>query len=228
VVDTSTQSECYLRDKTLRVLLVDDHQIARTGIRHVLETSDQIVVVDEAGDARTALSKIDDVDPDVVLLDVRLPDRNGIDVAHQLALTHPSIHVVMLTATDDDDAVRAALDVGATGYLLKAIPGDELIGAVLAAGRGATVIDPLLSRHAEVAQERPTMRTGEGLTWRERETVELVAEGLSNKAVATRLGVSVRTVEGHLNHAFAKLGVESRTELVRLVLTREGDPRPPG
>jgi DNA-binding NarL/FixJ family response regulator len=226
VVDMSTRAENHLRHQALRVLLVDDHQIVRTGIRHVLESSDQIVVVEEAGDAGTAFAKIDDADPDVVLLDIGLPDRNGIDVAHQLALTHPEVQVVMLTATDDDDAVRAAFDVGAAGYLLKAIPGDELIGAVLAVGRGDTVIDPLLARHADAVRGRSRARTGGDLTWRERATVELVAQGLSNKAVATRLGLSVRTVEGHLNHAFAKLGVESRTELVRRVLTRAGDARP--
>jgi DNA-binding NarL/FixJ family response regulator len=217
----STHDKTRRTHEVLRVVLVDDHQIARTGTRHVLETSNQIAVVAEAADARTACDAIDAVDPDLVLLDIRLPDRNGLELAHQLALTHPTVGVVILTASDDIEMVRTAFDVGVTGYLLKAMPGDELIGAVLAAGRGAVVIDPLLSAPGVAPNDRSRAGTGTRLTWRERETVALVAEGLSNRAIAARHGVSVRTVEGHLNRAFAKLGVESRTELVRLVLTTD-------
>jgi DNA-binding NarL/FixJ family response regulator len=154
-----------------------------------------------------------------VLLDVRLPDRNGIDIAHQIALTHPNVLVVMLTAFDDDKLVREAFEVGVTGYLLKAMPSEELISAVLAAGGGAVVIDPILASQMASALGESKPNAGSDLTLRERETVELVAQGLSNRAIGARLGVSVRTIEGHLNHAFAKLGVESRTELVRFVLT---------
>jgi DNA-binding NarL/FixJ family response regulator len=204
----------------LRVLIVDDHEVLRTGTRQVLESSDDIVVVGEADDGNAALAVIDELDPDVVLIDIRLPDRSGIDVARQLTLTHPDVRVVILSAYDDDEFVRAALEVGVTGYLLKTMARDELVSAVRAAAQGTTVLDPVLSPRLAGVHSSFGPSSGPRLTWRERETVELVAEGLSNKAIAARLGVSVRTVEGHLNHVFTKLGVESRTELVRHVLTQ--------
>jgi DNA-binding NarL/FixJ family response regulator len=206
-------------DGPLRVLIVDDHEVLRAGTRQVLETSGDIVVVGEADDANAAIAVIDELCPEVVLIDVRLPGGSGIDVARQLAVTHPDVRVVILSAYDDDELVRAALEVGVTGYLLKTMPRDELVSAVRAAGRGTTVLDPVLLPRLAAARRSSSTDGRPRLTWRERETVELVAEGLSNKAIAARLGVSVRTVEGHLNHVFTKLGVESRTELVRFMLT---------
>ncbi len=139
-------------------------------------------------------------------------------MARRLTVTHPDVRIVMLSAHDDDAIVREAIDVGAAGYLLKTMPRDDLIDAVRAVGQGTMVLDPVLSaRRVTVAPSSGL--GGHHLTWREREAVELVADGLSNRAVAARMGVSVRTIEGHLNHVFAKLGIESRTELVRLVLT---------
>ena len=216
--DSGAESGC--NDGALRVLIVDDHEVLRAGTRQVLEASGDIVVVGEADDARAALAMIEELAPNVVLIDIRLPDRSGIDVARQLTLTHPGVRVVILSAYDDDDFVRAALEVGATGYLLKTMPRDELVAAVRAAAQGTTVLDPALSPRLAGAHSSFGPSNGPRLTWREREAVELVAEGLSNKAIAARLGVSVRTVEGHLNHVFTKLGVESRTELVRFVLTQ--------
>jgi len=206
-------------DGVLRVLIVDDHEVLRAGTRQVLEAFDDIDVVGEADDGSAAIAMIDGLRPNVVLIDVRLPDQSGIEVARQLSLTHPSVRVVILSAYDDDALVRAALDAGAKGYLLKTMAREELVGAVRAAGQGTTVLDPTLSSRLAGVQGSRTANSGPRLTWRERETVELVAEGLSNKAIAARLGVSARTVEGHLNHVFVKLGVESRTELVRYVLT---------
>jgi DNA-binding NarL/FixJ family response regulator len=207
-------------DGVLRILIVDDHEVLRTGTRQVLEASEDIVVVGEADDGNAALAMIDDLMPNVVLIDIRLPDRSGIDVTRHLTLTHPGVRVVILSAYDDDEFVRAALEAGATGYLLKTMARDELVAAVRAAAQGTTVLDPILSPRLAGAHSSFGPSTGPRLTWREREAVELVAEGLSNKAIAARLGVSVRTVEGHLNHVFTKLGVESRTELVRHVLTQ--------
>jgi DNA-binding NarL/FixJ family response regulator len=214
------------REGLLRILVVDDHDVLRAGTRQVLDTADDLVVVGEAADGAAALDMVDELQPDVVLIDLRLPDRNGIDVARELTATHPNIRLVILSAYDDDVFVRAAFTVGVTGYLLKTMPCDELIGAVRAAGQGTTVLDPALSVRLAGARNSRGTEDGSQLTWRERETVELVAQGLANRAVAARLGVSVRTVEGHLNHAFAKLGVESRTELVRLVLNH-GHVKPP-
>ncbi len=206
----------------LRILLVDDHDVLRAGTRQVLEMYPDMIVVGEASDGDTALAVADELAPDIVLIDLRLPDRNGIDVARQLKVTHPAIRIVVLSAFSDDEFVRAALEAGVTGYLLKTMPRHELVNAVRAASQGTSVLDPVLSaRLAGMPAARPRSPSSRsGLTWREGEIVTLVAEGLTNKAIAARLEMSVRTVEGHINHVFTKLGVESRTELARLVLTQ--------
>ena len=148
------------------------------------------------------------------------PEQSGIDMARLMTLKYPAVRVVILSAYDNEEFVRAAFEVGVTGYLLKTMPRDELVGAVRAAGHGTTVLDPVLMPRITGVNSSSGASSGPSLTWRERETAALVTEGLSNKAIAARLGVSVRTVEGHLNHVFTKLGVESRTELVRRMLTQ--------
>ena len=156
--------------------------------------------------------------PDMALVDIRLPDRNGIELARSIVEQSPGTKVIILSAYDDDDYVRAAIDAGVSGYLLKTMPGDELVRAVRAAASGTTVLDPAVT--ANLSRPRSESQSGGigSLTWREQQVVKLVAEGLANKTIARRLGISARTVEGHLNHVFAKLDVVSRTELVRLAL----------
>lgn len=128
----------------LRVLLVDDHEYVRIGTREVLETSDEILVVGEAADGQSALANTEDLDPDVVLVDIRLPDQNGLGLVHRLTAARPSVRVVILSAYSDPALVRAAFGVGATGYLVKTMPRKGLISAVLAAGRGTVVLDAML------------------------------------------------------------------------------------
>ena len=208
--------------KPLRVLIVDDHEVLRTGTQSVLETAGDISVVGQADDAMTALSMIEELAPDVALLDIRLPDMDGIDLAGRISAQHPRTRVVILSAYDDDDFVRAALSAGVVGYLLKTMPGEELIAAVRAAGLGSTVLDPRVSARLARAPSRLSVDAGPlRLTLRERQVVRLVAEGLANKAIAQRLDVSARTVEGHLNHVFTKLEIASRTELVRYAIAHD-------
>jgi DNA-binding NarL/FixJ family response regulator len=175
------------------------------------------------------MEAVSETHPDIVLVDIRLPDRNGIELARMIIEQNPSTRVVILSAYDDEDYVRAAMDAGVAGYLLKTMPGDELVRAVRATASGVTVLDSAVTTN--LAREHASPAPGPkdafaDLTWRERQVVDLVAEGLANKAIATRLGISARTVEGHLNHVFVKLGVVSRTELVRLALAgRDNWPR---
>jgi DNA-binding NarL/FixJ family response regulator len=219
VIDVPAESTYCDQDDRLRVLIVDDHEVQRVGTRQVLETSDDIVVVGEAADGNAAVILAGQVQPDIALMDIRLPDRSGIDVARELAVHHRSTRVVLLSAYDDDSLVRGALEAGVTGYLLKTMPRMDLIGAVRAAGQGATVLDPIIAERWDYVSRSPNVAHSSLLTLRERQIVALVGEGLANKAIAAHLGLSVRTVEGHMNHIFAKLGLEARPELVRFALT---------
>jgi DNA-binding NarL/FixJ family response regulator len=214
--------------KSLRVVIVDDHALLRMGTRQILSEAEGIHVVAEAQNAAEAMDAIRATSPDLVLIDIRLPDRNGIDVARSVVQEHPSTRVVILSAYDDEDYVRAAMDAGVAGYLLKTMPGDELVNAVRAAGSGVTVLDASMTSTLRTQRPNQVSKNGElsSLTWREQQAVDLVAEGRSNKEIATLLGISARTVEGHLNHVFSKLGVTSRTALVRLALSDRHDDRP--
>lgn len=206
----------------LRVLIVDDHEVLRTGTQNVLETAEDITVVGGAHDGETALSMAEELSPDVALIDIRLPDMDGIELARRLTEQFPETRVVILSAYDDDDYLTAAMSAGVTGYLLKSMPGEKLISAVRSAGLGTTVLDPTVSsRLARAPSRLSAVDQPPRLTMRERQVVRLVAEGLANKAIAARLGVSARTVEGHLNHVFSKLEITSRTELVRYAIAND-------
>lgn len=199
----------------LRVVIADDHGVLRAGTRQILEDAGGFEVVGEAADGQQAIDQCARTQPDLVLLDLRMPVRTGLEVAAYLAANQPAVTVVMVSAYDDDAYVRAALASGVAGYLLKTMPAADLVQAVRSAAAGATVLDPAVSVRLAGPGRSPEP---DPLTWRERQVVDLVAQGLANKVVASRLQISTRTVEGHLNHVFAKLGVSTRTELVRLVL----------
>jgi DNA-binding NarL/FixJ family response regulator len=151
-------------------------------------------------------------------VDIRLPSINGIDLARQIVDQHPDITVLILSAYDDEHYVRAALAAGVAGYLLKTTPSDELIRSIRAARRGTMLLDRGLIGHGEKVPTTGSNSRRARLTGRELEVVRLVARGRSNKAIAHQLGISPRTVEGHLNHVFEKVGTTSRTELVHYAL----------
>jgi DNA-binding NarL/FixJ family response regulator len=201
-----------------RVVVVDDHELLRAGTRRILDDSTGFTVVGEAGDGSDALRVIADTNPDVVLVDIRLPTGNGIDLSRQIVSEFPTITVLILSAYDDEDYVRAALAAGVAGYLLKTMPSDELVRSITAACDGFGV--PHIGTTTQGEKDNRFAREAHAihLTSREQEVVRLVARGLSNKAIARDLGISPRTVEGHLNHVFDKLGTTSRTELVHYAL----------
>lgn len=203
---------------TRRVVVVDDHELLRTGTRRILEDATGFEVVGEAADGDAALQVIADQDPDVVLIDIRLPTTNGIDLARQVVTDHPTATVLILSAYDDERYVRAALAAGVAGYLLKTTPSDELVRSIRDACEGSVPVNSRRSGRGEKAEEITADGLSPRLTAREEEVVRLAARGMSNKAIGRQLGISPRTVEGHLNHVFDKLGTSSRTELVHYAL----------
>ncbi len=206
-------------DQTISVVIVDDHALLREGTRQILERAGGFALVGEADSGEPAVALVADHRPDIVLLDLRLPGMNGVEVARRMVEVSPTTRVVILSAFDEIDYVRAALAAGVAGYLLKTTPADELVGAIRTAHSGVVVLDPGLSPYVLRAPNGGPVTSGlEALTTREREVVDLVAQGLPNKAIAAQLGISPRTVEGHLNHIFEKVGASSRSALVRLAM----------
>ena len=198
--------------------MVDDHELLRAGTRRILDDATGFTVVGEADDGQAALQVIAQTVPDVALVDIRLPSTNGIDLARQIVEDYPAITVLILSAYDDEHYVRAALAAGVAGYLLKTTPSDELIRSIRAACEGLAILDSVPAGRGEKAATAGVGVTAARLTAREQEVVRLVARGRSNKAIAQQLGISPRTVEGHLNHVFEKVGSTSRTELVHFAL----------
>lgn len=197
----------------IRVLVVDDHALHRDGTRQILSQQPDIEVAGDAPSAELALALVNQLHPDVVLMDIRLPGMNGIDATRRIRRDHPGTRVLVVTAYDDDEYIRGALEAGASGHLSKAAPGRQLVDAVRAVMAGGTVIEPLALTHL-LAGGSAAPTPGAQLTSRELAVLGLLARGLHNKQVATRLGISRRTVERHCDSIYGKLGVGSRTEAV--------------
>jgi DNA-binding NarL/FixJ family response regulator len=203
------------KKELIRVLLADDHAIVRAGIRQFLERGRDIQVVAEADDGEMAIKMIQHTQPDVAVLDIQMPKASGIEVTRWVRTNTPRVGVLILTAFDDDPYVMAVLQAGANGYILKTASPAELIKAVRDVNDGRSVLDPgvthkLLSQLSHPREASPV----EALTQREMEVLELVAKGFTNKAIGVQLGISDRTVQGHLAHIFSKLQAGSRTEAV--------------
>lgn len=207
---------------TIRVVLADDHAVVRKGIREFLEEEGDIQVVGEAADGRSAVELTFDQSPDVAVLDIQMPGLNGIEVTRRIKAERPGVRVLVLTAYDDDPYIFAALQAGASGYVLKSAPSEELIRAVRAVSRGESALDPAVTAKVmqQLASGKPAGAMGavETLSEREREVLRLAAHGLTNKAIGQQLHISDRTVQGHLANIFDKLQVGSRTEAVMLAL----------
>ncbi|MBI4199886.1 MAG: response regulator transcription factor [Chloroflexi bacterium] len=204
--------------EAIRIILGEDHALVREGTRHILEQHGDLAVVGEGGDGQEVLELAERLKPNVAVLDIRLPKLNGIEVVREMRHRSPDTKALMLTAYDDDDYVLALMEAGASGYLLKTCRANELVEAVRAVHRGEPVLHPAIAmKIARLwAARRVPVESGaaEPLSPREREVLELAAKGLRNRAIAENLGISVRTVEGHLNSILGKLGVSSRIEAV--------------
>lgn len=205
-------------DPPIRIVIVDDHTLLREGTRHLLAAYPDLAVVAEASRGDDVPQLVSDLRPDVVLLDVQLPGMNGIEVTRIIASSASATRVLILTAHADEDYVHAALAAGASGYLLKTTRASDLADAIRAvhAGKTTVVDSSLVLTFLRHAGDRGN--DGDDLTRREHDVLRLVAAGLSNRAIAQDLGISHRTVEGHLHRIFEKEDVGSRVELLRYAL----------
>ena len=200
--------------KQIRVFLLDDHEIVRRGVRDLLEGEPDIVVVGEAGTAASALARIPALHPDVAVLDVRLPDGDGVTVCREIRSKVPEVACLMLTSFGDDEALFAAIMAGAAGYVLKQIRGTDLVGAVRTVASGESMLDSeaasRVMRHMrdQAAQSDPLA----GLTVQERRILELIGAGLTNRQIGEQMFLAEKTVKNYVSTLFAKLGMERRTQ----------------
>ncbi|TCO50916.1 response regulator [Actinocrispum wychmicini] len=208
----------------IRVVVVDDQQIMREGLMALLELLDDIEVVGDAGDGQAALDTVAAEQPDVVLMDLRMPVMDGVEATARIVKNHPDVAVLVLTTYADGESVDSALRAGARGYLTKDAGRVEIASALRSAAAGQSTFDATVSRRlvAALGAEQPRRRGNpDGLTAREVEVLGLIADGLSNAQIATALFISETTVKTHINNSFAKIGARNRAEAVRYAF-REG------
>ncbi|HET6699144.1 MAG TPA: response regulator transcription factor [Nocardioidaceae bacterium] len=200
--------------RTIRVFLLDDHEVVRRGLHDLLESEGDIEIVGESGSVSEAIARIPALRPDVAVLDGRLPDGSGIDVCREVRSVDPSIKALILTSYDDDEALFAAILAGAAGYVLKQITGTDLIDGVRRVAAGQSLLDPALTarvlervRHGPQAHEELA-----ALTEQERKILALIAEGLTNRQIGERMFLAEKTVKNYVSSILAKLGLERRTQ----------------
>jgi DNA-binding NarL/FixJ family response regulator len=214
-----------VNDQGVRVLLVDDDDLMRAGLRSVLASDETIEVVGEAGDGRGVLSLIRELRPDLVLMDIRMPDLDGISATREVLAAEPDVKVVVLTTFEEDDYIFEALSAGASGFLLKRTKPEELIAAIHTVGAGDSLLSPSVTRRVidRMATTQPVAALSsarlDDLTPREREVLELVGRGLSNREIADEFVIEESTVKTHVKRILMKLGLRDRVQAV--ILTYE-------
>ncbi|MEU5999010.1 response regulator transcription factor [Streptomyces sp. NPDC047197] len=202
----------------IKVFLLDDHEVVRRGVHDLLDAEPDLTVVGEAGTAEQALVRVPALRPDVAVLDVRLPDGDGVSVCRELRSRMPDLSCLMLTSFDDEEALLDAIMAGASGYVLKQITGTDLVSAVRSVAAGQSLLDPgatarVMARLRGGDQQKEEQPSGlAGLTERERDILALVGEGLTNRQIGKRLYLSEKTVKNNISRLLAKLGVERRVQ----------------
>ncbi|WP_438295943.1 response regulator [Streptomyces sp. HUAS TT7] len=227
-----TETPSFSEESPIKVFLLDDHEVVRRGLHDLLDAEPDIVVVGEAATADHALARVPALRPDVAILDVRLPDSDGISVCRELRTRLPGLACLMLTSFDDDDALLDAIMAGAAGYVLKQIKGTDLLTAVRTVASGQSMLDPattarlmgsLRHDHApETSQEEGALAH---LTPREVEILALIGEGRTNRQIGKELYLSEKTVKNHISRLLAKLGVERRIQAAVLAVQVRPEPR---
>ena len=210
---------------TIKIILADDHVVVRQGTRQLLEREHDIEVVGEAGDGEEAVRLASQLKPDMIIMDIAMPKLSGIEATRQIKELLPSAMVLVLTGYDDDEYIFSLLEIGAAGYLLKDVSGDELINAIRSVYAGEPVLHPVVTRKL-MARFKPQAagltepHTLNLLSKREMEVLKIAATGISNKSIGEALFISVRTVQAHMRSIFNKLGVGSRSEAIVYGLRR--------
>jgi DNA-binding NarL/FixJ family response regulator len=201
-----------VQPQPVRVFLVDDHEVVRRGVAEVLEDEAGITVVGEAGSVAEALARVPAVRPDVVVVDMRLPDGDGADLCARLRARDASLRCLVLTSYSDDDAVAAAVQAGCSGYLLKQVRGSALVSAVRTIASGGTLFQSEGRGDAAPRRGRAGADRLSLLTEQERSVLRLIGEGLTNRQIGDRMGLAEKTVKNYTSHLLAKLGLERRTQ----------------
>ena len=199
--------------KTTRVMIIDDHEIVRRGIAEIIDRDDALEVVAEAGSVADAVRRADLVRPDVVLVDLQLPDGTGIDILKQLAVSHPEILPIVLTSFDDDEALAESLEAGAHAYVLKTVRGAEITDVIKAVAAGRILLDERTITRRRADHDDPTA----DLTPSDRKVVDLSGDGLSNREIGEKLGVAEKTVKNHITSLLSKMGLQRRTQVAAWV-----------
>lgn len=202
---------------SVRILVTDDHPVVRAGLSGMLSGEPDFEVVGEAENGKEAVAFVGELKPDVVLMDLRMPEMDGVTAIGHIKSNHPAVHILVLTTYESDADILRAIETGATGYLLKDTPREELFGAIRTVAQGQSPLDPGVAARLMQRVRNPEE---EGLSTREIEVLELVAHGTSNKEIAKQLWVSETTVKSHMLHIFDKLGVTDRTAAVTEALKR--------
>jgi DNA-binding NarL/FixJ family response regulator len=212
----SPSSERPTKAPPLRVLLVDDHEVVRGGIRALLQATEDIIVTAEAGSVREAVDEADRTRPDVVVMDVRLADGSGIEATREIRASHPKTQVVMLTSFADDEALFASIMAGASGYVLKQVKGDELVRAIRTVGRGESLLDPAVTKSVlDRLRKGKHLMTDEKLARlspQEERILSLVADGKTNREIGEELHLAEKTVKNYVSSILSKLEVARRAE----------------
>jgi DNA-binding NarL/FixJ family response regulator len=199
-----------------RILLVDDHEVVRLGLRALLERHPQFEVVAEAGTARDAIDQVEQYSPDVVVMDIRLPGGSGIEACEEISEKHPNTKVIMLTSYAEDEMLFSAIRAGASGYVLKQIEGEGLVRAIEAVGRGEALLDPAVTQRifqeVRKAAKEEEASAFAALTQQEKHVLMLVSEGKTNREIAKALFLGEGTVRNYVSSILSKLGVSNRAE----------------
>ncbi|WP_059171758.1 response regulator transcription factor [Bacillus sp. FJAT-27445] len=214
----------------IKLMLVDDHAVLRDGLKNILDLEQDIKVVGEAVSGEDALRKVPEIMPDVILMDINIPDKNGIEVTGLIKKDHPSIKILILTMFDHDEYFMSAIREGADGYLLKDAPSQHVIEAIRSVARGQSVIAPSMTKKFLSFNQQPPEQSKEKkddlLTEREKEVLLCLVQGMNNKEIAQALFISDKTVKIHVSKIFKKLDVKSRSQVVIYAVQNQLIPLP--